>query len=105
MRWIHSSVRALLNCLWYMMMRLRWLMIAVLLLALHFLVGVPIWLFWLALGLWAVYVLLLALFVRFANYCGNLPKVSRPNINPYSSRSADMLPRDGDEKEADFKEI
>ena len=98
----------LLTCVWNMLLRARWLLLAAVLLVLHFLVGVPIWLFWASLGLWLVDILLLAAFCVFANYCGNLPTESKPNINPYSARTGDMLPHADsgkEEKLADFDDI
>lgn len=91
MKRIYSPISFLLTCLWNMLIRYRWLLLIFGLLALHFLFGVPLWLFWLALGLWVVYIVLMALFVKFANYCGNLPVVQKPNRNPYSASDAEVF--------------
>lgn len=105
----HSAVGFLLTFFGNMLVRTRWLLLILLLLVLHFLIGAPLWLFWLSLGLWLGYLLLLAAFCAFANYCGNLPQSTKPNINPYSARSTDMIPHAGsgeeEEKLADFDDI
>ena len=47
----------LLGVLLMMVLRIRWLLPAVVLLVLHFAVGLPMAFFWAALGAWIMYVL------------------------------------------------
>lgn len=56
---------------------------AVLLLVLHFWPGIPLYWFWIALGLWLLVVLIRILFLRFAIRSSD-PTPFRPNRNPYS---------------------
>lgn len=57
------------------------------LLAAHYLLHWPMWVFWVALGLWLGYVMFVTVVVVWGNAMGNLPDESRPNKNPYSVQS------------------
>lgn len=55
-------------------------------LAMHFWLGWPIWLFWLALGIWIGGIMLWMLIIRWAVRCGDEPPPYQENKNPYSSK-------------------
>lgn len=79
--------------LWNLVMRFGWSIPVWALLAAHFLLKWPLWIFWLALGVWLGYVLLLTILIVWANHVGNLPPESRPNKNPYSVTDNDQFLR------------
>lgn len=56
------------------------------LLALHFLFGLPIWLFIGALALWAINILVRTLIISWAAKCSSIPDPVLENKNPYSSK-------------------
>lgn len=68
---------------------LEWVIPAVLLLILHFTVGLPIFWFWLALGLWIGGILIITLVLGWAGKCSE-PASPKENKNPYSKHSFPM---------------
>ena len=52
-------------------LNIGWLLPAVILLILHFVVGTPLWLFFVALALWVVIVLLMTIFMSWAARTGD----------------------------------
>lgn len=67
----------MLNCVW--------LVLAVVLLILHYVIdGFPIWPFWLMIGLYVLVIGVLTAFVVLAVKLGNEPEPERENKNPYS---------------------
>ncbi len=60
---------------------------AVILLGLHFWLGLPIWIFWAALGLWLGSMIIYMLVLGFASRCANSPEPYKENKNPYSNRN------------------
>lgn len=55
------------------------------LLALHFLFGLPVWLFIGALALWMINILVRTLIISWAAKCANTPDIVLENKNPYSA--------------------
>ncbi len=68
---------------------LEWLIPAVLFLILHFTVKLPIFWFWISLGLWMGGVLIITLVLGWAGKCSETPE-PRENKNPYSRHSFPM---------------
>lgn len=62
-----------------------WLVLAVILLILHYVIDdFPIWPFWVMIGLYVLVIGVLTAFVIFAVKVGNEPEPERENKNPYS---------------------
>ena len=79
----------LLCLLWHALLYFLWSAPAWILLALHFIVGLPIVWFWVALGAWLLLILLRTLLVIFARY-GSAHRIPVPeNKNPYSVKVRD----------------
>ena len=72
-----------------MMFRFEWAIAAIVLLVLHYLLGWPLFLTFVALGIWLVYALFVTAVLSAANRIGNEPTPERPNKNPYSASNAD----------------
>ena len=75
--------RFLLSYLLSLVFHWEGLIPAVLLLVLHFWPGIPLYWFFIALGLWMLFVLIRILFFRFAIH-SSVPTPHQPNRNPYS---------------------
>ncbi len=73
-----------------MMFRFEWAIAAIVLLVLHFLFRWPLFLVFVALGIWLLYALFVTAVLSAANRAGNAPTPDRPNKNPYSSSNADF---------------
>ena len=69
-----------------MLLNLEWTIPAWAFLAMHFLLGWPIWLFWVALGLWLLNILLWMDILGWASRCSNTPDKPKENKNPYSAK-------------------
>ena len=83
-----------------MAFRFEWAIAAIILLTLHFLFGWPLFLTFIALGIWVLYALFVTAVLSAANHAGNEPTPERPNKNPYSKSNADYpynLEKDGTE--------
>ena len=72
-----------------MLLNLEWTVPAWILLALHFILGVPIVWFWVALAVWALSVLLWTDIFGKLNALGNIPDKPKENKNPYSYKKED----------------
>ena len=83
----------LIAFLWNLLMKFGWSIPAWVFLAVHYLFGLPLWLFWFALGIWLGYVLVLTIVIAWANRCSNGPSESNPNKNPYSITDNDIFLR------------
>ena len=63
------------------------------LLALHFLFGLSVQVFWIALGVWIggmiLWMLIVGRFYSWAARCGSIPDPPKPNVNPYSVGNGD----------------
>lgn len=68
---------------------LEWVIPAVILLILHFTVNLPVFWFWLALGLWIGGILIITLVLGWAGRCSE-PQAPKENKNPYSKHSFPM---------------
>ncbi|MBQ7810890.1 MAG: hypothetical protein IJ346_08050 [Clostridia bacterium] len=73
------------------------------LLALHFWLGLPIWLFWLALGIWVGGVILWMLIIRWARKCGDEPTPYQENKNPYSAKHYKAIIKESDKNDSENK--
>ncbi len=72
-----------------LVINIEWVIPAVLLLILHFTVGLPIFWFWLVLGLWIVGILIITFVLGWAGKC-SVPPPPRENKNPYSKQTFPM---------------
>lgn len=72
-----------------MVFRFEWAIAAIVLFALHFWLGWPLFPGFIALGIWFVYSLAVTLVLSAANRIGNEQPTERPNRNPYSKSNAD----------------
>lgn len=79
----------LLCLLLNMMFRFEWAILAIILLVLHFLFRWPLFLVFVALGIWIVYALFVTAVLSAANRVGNESSPERPNKNPYSKSNSD----------------
>lgn len=72
-----------------MMFRFEWAIAAIVLLVLHFLFHWPLFLTFVALGIWVLYALFVTAVLSAANRAGNAPTPQRENKNPYSKSNTD----------------
>ena len=79
----------LLCLLLNMAFRFEWAIAAIVLFAIHFWLGWPLFLGFVALGIWFFYALFVTLVLSAANRAGSEPTPERPNKNPYSKSNAD----------------
>ena len=82
-RFLARAGRFLLSYLISLVFHWEGLIPAVLLLVLHFWPGIPLYWFFISLGLWMLFVLIRILFFRFA-IRSSVPTPHQPNRNPYS---------------------
>jgi hypothetical protein len=75
--------------LWHALLYFLWSAPAWILLALHFILGIPLVWFWIALGAWALLILLRSLLVLFARYASAHRIPVPENKNPYSRKVRD----------------
>ena len=73
---------------------LEWVIPAVILLVLHFTTGLPIYWFWIALGLWLGIILIMTLALGWAGK-SSAPPPPRENKNPYSKHTF-LMGKDND---------
>ncbi|MBQ9949800.1 MAG: hypothetical protein IJO93_03645 [Clostridia bacterium] len=66
---------------------------AVLLLVLHFTLGISIWWFVGLMILWIATVILGSLILNWASICSNEQKTHRDNKNRYSKKNSEMFPK------------
>jgi len=86
LRFFGAIGRFLLHYLICLVFHWEGLIPAVILLVLHFWPGIPLFWFFIALGLWLLFVLIRMLFFRFAIRSSADPTPFRENKNPYSFR-------------------
>lgn len=67
-----------------LLLNLEGLVPAILLTAMHVLLGWPFWLVWIALGLWVAAICVQMWVFGWLRSAGNEPTAYRPNKNPYS---------------------
>lgn len=79
-----------------LVLNLEWSIPALILLGLHFWLGIPLYLFWLALGLWLGGTFLFMLVLLLIRKCIP-PDKPQENKNPYSATNASVLNRKKDE--------
>lgn len=66
---------------------------AVILLILHFSLGLSVIWFWAAIGIWLMWIIIVTSFLKWVNHCGNsMPVNVNSNKNPYSAKTNDILP-------------
>ncbi len=70
-----------------MIMTLEWSIPAWVFLVLHFVIGLPLWVFFVSLGLWIFGIILWMKFIGFATKSSNTPDPVKENKNPYSSKN------------------
>lgn len=71
--------------------RFEYLILAGILIALHFILSFPMWPVYVCLGLWLVHALIITIVFSMANRIGNEPSPERENKNPYSKKNSDIL--------------
>ena len=84
--------KRLLSVLLSLLFHWYWSVPAWILLALHFIIGIPIWWFVAALAAWIIGVIVFMRVVGWLTYMGNKKEQENKNKNPYSvnnERSAD----------------
>lgn len=84
MRKTRCTGNAILSLFLTLLINLDGTIPAFILLGLHWWLGWPIWLFWGALGIWFVSVLVHWLVIRWVSRCSNAPEKRLENKNPYS---------------------
>ena len=87
LRFLGRIARFFLYYLFALVFHWEGLIPAVVLLVLHFWPGIPLFWFFIALGLWMLFVLIRMLFFRFAIRASAEPTPFRRNRNPYSYRA------------------
>jgi hypothetical protein len=60
------------------------------LLVLHYLLDLPIWLFWLALGIWLLSIVFWMGVIGWATQCSDTPDPPKENKNPYSVKKTEI---------------
>ena len=84
------DVKGFFLCLfWHMVLYAAWSAPAWILLALHYLLKLPILWFWIALGAWLLALLLRTLLILWTRYCVRHRTPIPANKNPYSNRVRD----------------
>lgn len=68
-----------------MLLNLHWLIPAAIALVLYFVIELPLWIFWLCLGLWLLVIIVFTFFIGWASDAANEPEVKKENKNPYSA--------------------
>ena len=76
-----------INVVLNMMLGPIWGIGAAIALVLHFVIGLPLYWFWLTLGLWLLAGLVRYLLVRFARWGAQSPASVHENKNPYSGKT------------------
>ena len=76
-----------------LLMHSWWLAVGLLLLGLHYWAGWPLWLNWVAGGIWVLHSLLVTLFISWGRSAGAVKDPPRENKNPYSAKSETMFPQ------------
>lgn len=71
-----------------MAFRAEWLVPALILLVLHFVLGIAWWWCLIPIGCWIIHALIVTLLLSFANWAGNAPEPQTKNINPYSNKGS-----------------
>ena len=71
------------------------------LLALHFWLGIPIWLFWLTLGMWIGGIIIWMLVIRWSANCSSEPTLYRENKNPYSAKAYKPKIKESDKNDSE----
>lgn len=84
MRHAQSSGGFFICFLLNLFLNLAWSIPAWLLLVAHAVLLWPLWLFWLALGLWGAMALILTAIIAWSAKCAAVPTPERENKNPYS---------------------
>ena len=85
-----SSSGTILTLMISLVLNLLWSIPAWVLLILHFAIGLSIVWFWVALGIWALLIVVSSLLIRFAHKYSNMPELERENLNPYSHKDSDF---------------
>lgn len=75
----------LLSLFFNMLLNARGLIPAAVLLVLHYVLRVPIWLSFAALGIWIAAMIVRMLFFGWAGRCSAIPDPPKENKNPYSA--------------------
>ncbi|MBP5303319.1 MAG: hypothetical protein J6Z00_00275 [Clostridia bacterium] len=69
-----------------LILNFEWSIPAWILLVMHFVLHWPLWLFFVALGGWILYILIVTSVISWVASCGNDPKPHKENANPYSKK-------------------
>jgi len=98
MKPFRRSGNFLLCLLFNMLLSLEWTVPAWILLALHYIIGLHILWFWLALGLWLLSIIIWMGIIGWASRCGSVPDKPKENKNPYSAKNSDFILKSKTEK-------
>ncbi len=74
-----------------MFFRGEWFILALIALAAHFAVNLPIIVMWVLLGLWVLISLVVTLVLCWVSGCGTQKPVYKKNVNPYSAKTEDFF--------------
>ena len=77
----------ILSLLLTLLLNLEWTIPAWICLVLHFIVGLSLWYFVAALGLWVLIIFTKSLILRLLNKAGNYKDPPKDNKNPYSAKA------------------
>ncbi|MBE6735247.1 MAG: hypothetical protein E7563_07915 [Ruminococcaceae bacterium] len=67
-----------------LLLNFEWLIPGIILLGLHFWLGISIWFSIIAFALWIIIMIVWMLIMGWARKCGDAPKTPKENKNPYS---------------------
>ena len=76
-----------------MLLNIEGIIPAVILLVLHFWLGISIWWAAFALGAWIVGIIVWMRFIGWAGRVGSMPDMPKENKNPYSAKGAEKYPK------------
>ena len=74
----------LINLLFNILLNLEGFIPAIILIILHFVLGLSLWWAALAAALFVLSIIVRMMIIGYANKCGNTPEVKHENKNPYS---------------------
>lgn len=94
MRRAERTGNFLLYLLLNLLLNIEWSIPAWILLALHFILGWPLWPFFAALGAWILWLLITMGLLGLVSRIANADEPKTKNKNPYSQKTVDILPKD-----------
>lgn len=83
---VKGALRFLRSFLFNLLMNHWGGVVSAVLLVLHYMVGLPMWYFWVALGGWLFIILVMTLFLHWVGRQPDAPEKPKENKNPYSQK-------------------